>query len=216
MRALIILLLFCNITFAAGDIPPNKGDVTKNIHILLDYSGSMTPPDLENQLNQFLSIAMQQIDEYNLSVTIFGGNYYRMVPGPNCDLSAELKGWMSMPSANNIKAIRQWINDISLIVDKGNTRGISPIRNALREDIKELSVIVISDCVFDDKSTMYNGFDSLEEHRKNNPGRLGFIDIDSCANELEEQELEGEMFALCKAKGWWLMNLGQCDGQHNE
>lgn len=217
-RILFILLFICGLAFAAGDIPPEKGDVTKNIHVILDYSGSMNAEDLQNQLNQFFRVAIHVMDEYNLSVSVFGGTFHRMVPGPDCDLSEDYKGWMSMPSANNIKAIEKWFGEIDLVVSKDYTVGIPPIRIALLEDIEDLTVIVISDCVFDDKAEMYDAFDDLEKVRKSNPAKLGFIDVDDCPHDIEEMEYPGQMFALCKAHGWWLMNTLPCshEEQKNE
>lgn len=208
-RIFFVLMLLCNIAFAAGNITPEKGDITKNIHFILDYSGSMNKGDLEHQLNLFLGIATQAVDEYNLSISIFGGNSHRMIPGPDCDLSKDYKGWMAMPSGRNIQAIEAWFEQIIPLIDKNHTRIVSPIRNAIKEKIEELTVFVISDCHFDDKRLLYDGFEEIQEKREDRAG-LVFIDIDTCSSHLEEQEMNGEMYAVCKAKGWWLYNAGRC------
>ncbi len=208
-RVFFAILLLINSVFAAGNIMPEKGDVTKNIHVILDYSSSMSAKDLQNQLDQFFAIATQPGDEFNLAITVFAGNTFRLIPGDDCDISEEHERWMAMPSQNNIVAIQKWLENVRPFVTRHATRVTPPIIAALSEEIDDLTVIVISDCFFEDKTILYSGFEDAQKKRKDR-AKLGFIDIESCADHLQEQEMDGEMYAVCRAKNWWLVNTGRC------
>lgn len=189
---------------------PQHTDVTKNIHIILDYSGSMQGKDIQKQLEYLNQIAAQPFDDYNLSISIFGGNSARMTPGDDCDVNEKLgPNWMAMPSARNLQAINAWIQRESAQISNSNTRLCQPIQRALRDDVKDLTIIVISDCMLDDKRQLYNSLDELQRKRNNGPAKIGFIDVDDCQHTTnDEEKWTGDVYALCKAKGWWLMNVG--------
>jgi len=176
-------------------IPPEPGQIGKNIHFVVDFSGSMDRGKLAAAIQQTIDIASQSVDEINIKVTAFAHNRATWEGIEN----KKQPGWTALPSKEAIEALTEWCYSLQLITH--STYVGDPVRNALTEDIENMTVIVISDMCFDDPSDL-NGWIVAEQGRRIHKATLGFIGISP-----------GLAYALsianrCKEWGAWNANLG--------
>ncbi len=187
LRAVILLLLVLGIPCNAGDsewrqvdIPPKKGDISKNIHVVFDKSGSMGVSELAKAYKEIEMLIMQNTDEFNLSVTAFGADHLRMsVVDKDCKLG---KNWMAMPSAVHYKRIMEWLTYAN--VNNGGSQIVTSLKEIIKENKKDLTVIVISDT---NLSSLEQTFKIIREARKketHHPFKLGFVNVTHSASSL--------------------------------
>ena len=177
------------------DIPPKKGDITKNIHILFDKSGSMSISDFERGYKEIEAMAMQGTDEFNLALTVFAADTLRMkVKDPDCKLKPN---WMSMPSAIHASRLIPWVKRASVI--DGSTCLLPAIKRVIEENKENVTVIVISDCIISD------GVDSLDyiefETKKKgvNKIKLGFVNV--------SKTTYVQLYQKIKKNGHWYISV---------
>ena len=197
---LVILLLFPN--FASSqeeELEPKAkpqargvklGDITKNIHFILDFSGSMHFNEILAAIDQTLKIAEINNDEYNIAVTVFGKHYLRW--------KGEGNNWISLPSADNLNLLRGFLSKdeknvkkLANIIDDNYTSLQGPLTTALSEfseSNKDLTIIIISDLAFDDPDHyLLNIIEKHKEQFIKNSRILsvGFISLGSSDRRLE-------------------------------
>lgn len=157
MRALylilFLLLLVPPISANGMEIvsPIEHHHIKRNVHIIVDMSGSMSPAQINEAVAQALAIASQPSDDFNVAITAFAKNWIRMATiDEECDVGPN---WMAMPSADNVAKIQEWFGRINtpegdISIDIINTFIREPLVTALTEEVEDLSIIVISDCHF--------------------------------------------------------------------
>lgn len=158
---------------ALPDIPPQKGDVSKNIHIIFDKSYSMTTDDFKIAYKEIEEIVTTGTDEFNIAVTAFGNTHERMiVKDDSCKIGAN---WMSMPSLENSQKIMKWIKGVKV----GNSTFMySAIADVLRDNKKDVTVIIISDCSIDDIVSCVRLIEKARQTKEHNKFNVGFVDTD--------------------------------------
>lgn len=152
-------------------IPPEPGQIGKNIHFVVDFSGSMNEEDISAAIKQTIDIASQSVDEINIKVTVFGRNYVTWEGIKN----EKQPGWTSLPSNEAIEALAEWFKVVQL--DNGDTLVSNPVGAALEEDIDNLTIIVISDMAFTDDEEIFVRIKNLQAIRTHK-ATFGFIQID--------------------------------------
>jgi len=151
-------------------IPPEPGQIGKNIHFVVDFSGSMDSAKISQAIKQTLDIASQSVDEINIKVTVFGETYATWEGVKN----EKQPGWTALPSKEAIDALSSWMTNV--VIDNNNTYVAPPVGMALVEDIEGLTVIVISDMGFTDGSLVYKQIEDIQRFRTY-PATFGFIGI---------------------------------------
>ena len=177
-------------------IPPEPGQIGKNIHFVVDFSGSMEQDDISAAINQTIAIACQSVDEINIKVTVFGGNYYTWEGIEN----KKQPGWTALPSQEAIDSLKKWFAELS--IDKDSTYIAPAMGAALMEDIENMSVIVISDLCFNDPQDLYfriNHFQNLRTHK----ATMGFIGIEASIIDANI------IFNKCKEWNAWMCHFGR-------
>jgi hypothetical protein len=182
------------------DIVPPKGAIKKNIHILFDQSGSMGAEKHAMALRQVSMMLSQSFDEFNVKVTVFGETSETLVPleANGFDLSEEHEGWMSFPSARNVDKIIEWL--AVKRVGENATMVHSPFKEAVSESIDDLSITIVSDCMFDDANELLSLIDKTEVP----PVLFSVIPITSIYH---MESVVGEMYKDVKQRGLYWINV---------
>jgi hypothetical protein len=155
------------------DIPPKKGDITKNIHVIFDKSGSMSVSDFRRGYKEVEMLAMQGTDEYNLALTVFANGSSRLkVKDPDCKLKPN---WMSMPSAIHAQRLVPWIQKSG--VDDSETILLPVIKKVFEENKKNVTIIVISDCIIPDGVEALDYIKTQKSNKKTHDIKIGFVNV---------------------------------------
>lgn len=194
----------------AEDIFPQKGDIRKNIHILFDQSGSISSDEHNNALNRIEGIVSQAFDEYNIKITAFGEGSATLVPNPDDGFQVVKKhpSWMSLPSADNIEKVREWLSEKQVIPD--HTRLMTSILVALSEDIEDLTIIIASDCIIDDVDLLTDAINTAQAERIKNglcSAVIGFINISHVNLADSTGTKVNRLYNLCKPNGWFWVKM---------
>lgn len=182
--------------------------VHKNIHFILDRSGSMNADQLASALGCFLMIAEQSVDEINMAITVFGENAVRWEGVPD---ERTPRGWASMPSQTSLEAAREWLTTVE--INSGSTclhEALNTVDTKIVErlggDIDEITVIVISDLLFDNyPSSLLGAVNTLRKARSDNNAHelsFGFVGIRANAGSLTN------LRNLSRREGFWLAYIG--------
>lgn len=188
----LLLLMFSPVSAQEMEmvIPPRRDQITKNIHLIIDYSGSMEPEEIRMAVNQAIMIAGQPGDEFNVAITVFGQDYVRMeILDEECELGPN---WMAMPSQDHLDTIIDFLGSVA--INDNSTLAEEAVRAAINEEIDDLTVIIISDCVIQDRWR-------LPEVMSGSGVHFGFVGIDS-----RMARNEGFM-ELCEENDCWFINI---------
>jgi hypothetical protein len=146
IKAIFFLLLLLSTSFAQDMeqlIPIERGDIKKNIFFCIDKSGSMTPENLGQAINSMVTIASQNADEFNIAASVFGEESDRWEGVENKKTAPQ---WAQMPDQQAIEKLKEWFD--KTLVGKKSTIPSPSIVDGLDEDVRELSLIIISDGQF--------------------------------------------------------------------
>lgn len=190
--------------------------IHKNIHFVLDKSGSMSLTQLTSAMNCFLNIAEQSSDELNIAITVFGERAARWAGKPDDNTPA---GWASLPNKENLDSAKEWLKNVE--VGTGATR----LENAIAQvdarilsrkggNIDEITVIVISDLLFDGyPKNVIDPIAELRKKRKDNNCSdisLGFVGIYSPKKAVDRIE------AIREQLNCWLAYISAPDSEEGE
>jgi len=145
----LLLALFCVHLFALGGIvavvTPERR-LTKRVLFVVDASGSMQGDKFARACRGVLQIAEQPIDEVEVGVLAFNDETARW-PGLPEDHPARPvpDGWAALPSAEAVASASAFLAERGAY---GDTLVIPALRQALAETRDELSVVVVTDGVF--------------------------------------------------------------------
>lgn len=167
--------------------------IDKNIHFILDLSGSMNPNQIKLAIDCFLTIAGQNTDDMNIAITVFGLDAKRWggVDG------VTPRGWVSLPSKDHLDAANEWLSSVS--IDDDDTCLTSAIHtidtksiHKVGGNIDEITVVIISDLMFSDHRISSDALKSVQKIRKKNnvpPINVGFIGILTNSNRINDLTL---------------------------
>ena len=178
-------------------VAPEPGQIGKNIHFLVDFSGSMDNEAIAAAIRQTIDIASQSVDEINIKVTVFARGYATWEGIEN----KKQPGWTALPDAEAIKSLHHWFEVVEL--DRGDTLISDPTCAALTEDIENMTLIVISDMVFGDGGTFSSSIKRMQEAR-NHKATFGFIGI-----KLANIAYTKSMLSLSRELGAWVANFAR-------
>lgn len=190
-------------------IPVRKGDITENIHIIVDKSGSMDENQLRVAIGEAITISSQGLEDLNIAVTLFGADSARLTHrdpdspiGPN---------WLRLPSEPNLERIQRFMGTG---INGGGTALLAPLQRAIRENIgnhkgkpRILTIIIISDCEFDSMDRLRT---EIPKILKGRPVRIGFVGIDAYVGE------NSRPVALARACKSWFVNLRIVEPEEEE
>ena len=175
------------------DIPPKKGDISKNIHVIFDKSGSMSMDKLAKAYKEIEMITMQNTDEFNLAVTAFGGNHCRLkFKDKECSVG---DNWLAMPSADHYKRIMGWLTFVP--IDTGGSQIVTALKEILKENKKNVTIIVITDCDITSVAETFKLITDARKDKKHHEFKLGFVNVDS-------RTTEGFYKEVKKNKCWYV------------
>lgn len=188
------------------EIAPEQ--IHRNIHFLIDRSGSMNANQIASAMSTFLTVAEQAVDEINIAVTIFGKDAKRWDGVPD---ERTPKKWAALPSLDNVNAAKAWMRETT--IDSSCTKleeAIATIDERIVErpgaDINEITVIVISDLLFDNfPNGLTAAFQAKHQARTINGARrisIGFIGIHSNPGAITNIKALCEQDGPCR--GSWL------------
>lgn len=196
-----VLALFLQPCFANSpderqpDLPPRKGDVTKNVHVLFDVSASLTTDGLARAYGEVQLLVMQGTDEFNLAVTAFAAGHARMtVSDPDCKLKPN---WMGMPSAAHYKSLMSWLKGISL--PSWNTRIDTALRAIIKENKENVTIIVISDCDITNFSEAIALVQAARKTKGHHPFKMGFVNVSDTMGD--------DVYNTIKKNKFWYVNV---------
>jgi len=201
-------------TIAEENILPQPGDIRKNIHILFDQSGSMSLSEHQAALQQIEAIVSQAFDEFNLKVTAFGHGHATLIPSKDggFDILEEAPTWMSLPSQNNLDRVKNWLG--SKQVESSHTQALGATLAALAEDIDDLTIIVVSDCILDDGEPLSDAIKIAQKEREKrhfDVAGFGFINISDSALAESTTSRIRQLYNECEPNGWFWMNMRKND-----
>jgi hypothetical protein len=170
-------------------IPPQV--IYKNIHFILDRSGSMSTEQLASAMGAFLGLAEQAVDEINIAITVFGQEAVRWDGTPD---EHTPHGWAGMPSKIGLDAAKDWLNKVavngsSTVVGTAiATVDTRPVPRHPGGNLDEVTVIIISDLIFDNyPSDLLGAIQTLKKARDGNHCKgisFGFIGVHTSVSSL--------------------------------
>lgn len=123
--------------------------LTKRVLFVVDVSGSMRGDKLGAACAAVLSALQQPVDEMEIAVIAFNDQPRRW---PGIPEEAEAgqgraipKGWAGLPSQEAVQAAEKFLGELGA---GGDTQVIPALREALAEPRDELSLVLVSDGIF--------------------------------------------------------------------
>lgn len=147
-----------------------KQKITSNIFFVIDCSGSMQGDRYSKAVDTLISIATQETDELNISALAFDQKQTRWIyqydgNTPNY--------WARLPDLDAIERLHAWLGTVC---QNGNTTFIPAITTAFNEPKRDLTIIVISDGIFDeDQGEIVASVLALQENRRPRHGDAVFV-----------------------------------------
>lgn len=123
------LLVAAIVTLVAPTQAPGK-----RLCFVVDISGSMHGWEIDKAIEAFQTYAGQPIDEGELKVIAFDATANKW---PH--------GWKPLPDADAINAAQEWLNGEFQASNSYYTACLPAMKLALKDDVKELTVVVVSD-----------------------------------------------------------------------
>lgn len=146
------------VTYVEEAAPTDDLPLNKNVLFLLDCSGSMGVHQLEEAFEFMQGITKHPIDE--MQVAVLGFNEINPTRGklglfrwPGIPKKGVPEGWASLPSMTILKKIEKWLDDLLEQRKGAGTRVITGLEKALTENRKDLSIILVTDGIFQQEST---------------------------------------------------------------
>lgn len=155
----LILILFSALPANSDEwiLPPEQGQVKKNILFLVDKSASMSPTELFQGISTMIGIMEQSVDEMNVTVMAFG-TYLVKWPGPSNKSDKMPANWLELPSKDGIEEVRAWIDK----VDTGSgTYMLSSLTDVSKEPVSPLTIVVITDGSY--RGLVLNNANNMQE-----------------------------------------------------
>jgi len=164
--AILLLILFCAFPVRSDDwkIPPEQGQVTKNILFVIDTSGSMNPGELAGGISTMLTLVEQSVDEMNVGVIAFSDSPV-MWSGPSKKSEKLPKEWLELPDKDGLEELQKWVMALK---PGGGTNMHAALKLAASQSVSPLTIVVITDGV-------YNGRGSDDQVDENNNKLVIFL-----------------------------------------
>lgn len=124
----------------------------KNLFFIVDTSGSMNGEKVMKAIATVIELCSAPVDDFQVAAISFGTES-RLWEGtedidPRTKKDVTLPGWSLMPSQDNLKSLEKWLEENK---EGTGTNVIPAILKAFEEsmNIKDISIVIISDCDFD-------------------------------------------------------------------
>jgi Mg-chelatase subunit ChlD len=131
-------------TFVMQHLPTARP--TNRVLFVFDKSGSMRGDRFAEALNLATFILRQAFDGWEASVLAFNDEQHRWPGIPEPDAARPIPpNWAAFPSEHAVQSMMEYISDLGA---KGDTLVIPALRTALRENRDNLSIIIVSDGIF--------------------------------------------------------------------
>lgn len=123
-----------------------KARLTKHVLFVVDVSGSMRGDKFSQACAAVLRITEQPVDEVQIAVLAFNETNVRWAGIPEEHPTRPVpKGWAALPSATAIESASAFLAETGA---GGDTLVIPALRAALAESRSELSIVLVSDGIF--------------------------------------------------------------------
>lgn len=135
-------------TLAEASIPTQK-----RLVFIVDTSGSMDKYKVASAIQTVMDICNAPVDDFQVSAISFGTGCRRWEGtediDPNTGKDFTLPGWSAMPSAPNLESLNSWLWSA---IDNGGTSVRPAFEEAFKlgADLKDVSFVLISDCILND------------------------------------------------------------------
>ena len=138
---------------------PERGEITHNIHFIIDKSLSMSPGQVKRAIDLVLELGQYARDEMNIALSVFGDDWHRW-RGKD-EESGESTQWMRLPSAYGLEALQTWLMQVPVRDRASDIR--AALEAALKEKKKDLTVIILSDGEFNFVQEVNRGIGFIAE-----------------------------------------------------
>lgn len=148
LAALIASLLVPFITLLSGlvTVVEPQERLTKRILFIVDVSGSMRGDKFATACAATLGAFQQPVDELEIAVLAFNDEPKRWPGIPEeGDGRSIPAGWAALPSEEAVRKAEKFLSDLGA---EGDTLVIPAIGKALEEERKELSLVLVTDGIF--------------------------------------------------------------------
>ena len=134
------------INFLRAVVPATER-LTKRVFLVIDVSGSMRGDPLGKALRATACLLSSPVDDFEVAIIAFNDQAHRWpgVPEPD-DYRPVPPGWARLPSAEALESANAWLAGFS---GSGSTRPCDALAEALREQRKDMSVLLVTDGLFD-------------------------------------------------------------------
>ena len=184
-------------------IIPATQRLSKRVVLIVDGSGSMTG-QIGGVLDALNTIATQSIEDMDLAVVMFRGK--DNFPGdrsftrwPGIRETGLRKGWARLPSAFAPGVAEAWVNALGA---SGGTDPADALEHAITIRLDRLSVVFVSDGVFDEKPVLKRIKLAQRRRRRAGFGRAVVAVFGIGTNAPEQKSLKA--IAHAGSGGFWI------------
>ena len=146
--------------------------ITNKMLFVIDRSGSMRDYKLEDGITAITSMLKEPTDDARFGLIAFNGEAIRWegIQEEECP-----KGWALLPSVEAVEKATKWMGDLTV---KGTTVLLPAMALALGDPTEDLSVILISDGLYNQEITeALIGSIALLQAKRKNPARIFVIGV---------------------------------------
>lgn len=124
--------------------------LTKHIMFVVDVSGSMRGDKLGAACAAVTGALQQPVDEMEIAVIAFNDQPRRWPGIPEAEGERKIPaGWAALPSQDAVREAEKFLAGLGA---EGNTLVVPALQAALAEERKELSLVLVSDGIFQQES----------------------------------------------------------------
>ena len=122
--------------YTVKEVVPSTSPLSKKVIFIVDISGSMGQDDnLSRAFRFFTTTANAPVDAFDMQVFAMGSSCYHFS-----------KDWVKMPDEEEVKKCLAWLKTFD---GRQSTNAVDCFKEALRVKEKSISIVIISDGLFD-------------------------------------------------------------------
>lgn len=150
-----------------------RAPISKRVLFVLDRSGSMENWKFEDGVAAVFSILSQGTDDMQFGVIAFNEGFDRW---PGIPEDGVPKGWAALPSETALKEVKSYLTSLQA---KGNTLVLPAMTAALKDDVKDMTVVLVTDGAFlcENLGRAMTTIRGLQEARKNGSARIFVLGV---------------------------------------
>lgn len=125
---------------------PAHDRLTKRVFIVLDVSSSMSGASLDRAMGAVRALLSSDVDDFEVAIIAFNDQSHRWPGIPEPDAYRPVPaGWARFPSVEALESANAWLAGFG---GSGNTRPCDALAEALREQRKDMSILLVTDGIF--------------------------------------------------------------------